>query len=60
MLIMLDRFGFRLVSTFAVMFSVMVLVVLSEFFLVAFPIKTLGQGNWNKSDYSEVFVKHVS
>ena len=37
------------------MFSVMVLVVLSEFFLVAFPIKTLGQGNWNKSDYSEVF-----
>lgn len=36
---MLERFEFRHVSTFAVMFPVMVLIVLSEFFLVAFPKK---------------------
>ena len=34
---MLERFEFRHVSTFAVMFPVMVLIVLSEFFLVASP-----------------------
>jgi len=49
---MLKRFEFRHVSTFAVMFPVMVLIVLSEFFLVAFPknrVKGVGTSPTNQN-----------